>query len=184
MNAFEEVAVAIGRTSGLGIPWLIISVLAGPVAIAAPSVQAEDLLMKVIEVPQGDLLTARLSGRFVKLRLYGIDCPEPKQRYGREARRAVAGLVYGREVVARPKGKDESGRLLVEILFEGGRNLNHLLVQEGLAWLVTSTRPSPALVEIQERAQLEKRGLWQDPAPVPPWQWRASHPVKKKARAR
>ncbi len=184
MNAFEEEAVDLGRTGRLAFLWLMVSLLAGTVATAAPSVQAENLLMKVIEVPQGDLLTARLDGRFVKLRLYGIDCPEPKQRYGREARRAVAGLVYGREVVARPKGQDESGRLLVEIIFEGGRNLNQLLVQEGLAWLVSSTSPSPALVEMQERARLEKRGLWHDPAPVPPWQWRASHPVKKKARVR
>jgi endonuclease YncB( thermonuclease family) len=164
--------------------WLITALLAATILSTAPPAHAEDLLVKVVEVPQGDLLTARLNGKFVKLRLYGIDCPEPKQRYGREARRAVAGLVYGRDVVVHPKGKDESGRLLVEMLFEGGRNLNQLLVQEGLAWLVMSTLPETTLVEMQERAQLEKRGLWHDPAPVPPWQWRASHPATKKKKVR
>jgi endonuclease YncB( thermonuclease family) len=181
MSASEEGAVAIGKIKRLRC-WLTAAVFTVSVVSAAPYVHAEDLLVKVIEVPQGDLMTARLNGQFIKLRLYGVDCPEPKQRYGREARRAVAGLVYGRDVVVRLKGKDESGRLFVEMIFEGGRNLNQLLVQEGLAWLVTSTSPGPVLTEMQERAQLEKRGLWHDPSPIPPWQWRASHPVKKKRR--
>jgi endonuclease YncB( thermonuclease family) len=37
---------------------------------------------------------------------------------------------------------------------------------------VRYVRPDSPLLVIQDEARAAKRGLWQDPAPLAPWDWR------------
>ena len=53
------------------------------------------------------------------------------------------------------------------------QDLNRELIKEGLAWW--DRKPSPTnegLGQLEEIARAEKRGLWADPHPVPPWEWK------------
>jgi len=65
-----------------------------------------------------------------------------------------------------------------------GVDVNLQQVRAGLAWWYRQYRreQSPeqraAYEQTEADAREEQRGLWRDPSPVPPWQWRR----EKKAR--
>jgi endonuclease YncB( thermonuclease family) len=53
-------------------------------------------------------------------------------------------------------------------------NLNVVLVSAGLAWWYERYAPEDEILkDIQKNARLAKRGLWADPDPIPPWEWRS-----------
>ena len=62
-----------------------------------------------------------------------------------------------------------------------GRDIALDLIHDGLAWStippVTTepgdTHPYPVA---EAQARLERRGLWSDEAPIPPWEWRRRQP--------
>ncbi len=50
---------------------------------------------------------------------------------------------------------------------------NRELVKAGFAWWYRKYAPDDEMLEQLEReARRIKRGLWADPHPVPPWEWR------------
>ena len=60
---------------------------------------AESFPAHVVGVVDGDTLRViRREGGTIKVRLFGIDCPEKGQRHGKEARRLAHRLSYGRVV--------------------------------------------------------------------------------------
>lgn len=54
-----------------------------------------------------------------------------------------------------------------------GTNVNHALVKDGQCWWYRKYAPADTVLEVLERdAREAKKGLWVDPQPVPPWEWR------------
>lgn len=49
------------------------------------------------------------------------------------------------------------------------------MVQSGAAWVYEHYNTDNALADLQQEARSQKRGLWADPNPVPPWEWRHKH---------
>ena len=50
---------------------------------------------------------------------------------------------------------------------------NHTLVKDGWCWWYRKYAPEDTVMEELEKAAREaKKGLWADPQPVPPWEWR------------
>jgi endonuclease YncB( thermonuclease family) len=50
---------------------------------------------------------------------------------------------------------------------------NQELVKQGWCWWYRKYAPGDAVLEGSEKvARAAKRGLWVDPQPVPPWEWR------------
>lgn len=134
---------------------------------------AEGFAGRVVSVADGDTITVLRGREQVRVRLYGIDCPESEQPFGRRARQRTAELVFGRTVTVRAQGRDRYGRLLGWVELPGGGTLNELLVAEGLAWHYRRYAPREArLAQLEQEARAARRGLWQDPHPVPPWEWR------------
>ncbi len=41
-----------------------------------------------------------------------------------------------------------------------------------LAWAYTKYKPGPDIRAAESAARAEAAGLWSDPSPVPPWDWR------------
>jgi len=123
----------------------------------------------VHDVQSGD--SVRLSNG-ERVRLFGVDAPELTQPYGKEAREWLARRVEGMKVKLETQGRDTFGRQLV-VLVVNHRRINQELVGAGLAWWDSQEFPGEVDLErLQREAQQEKRGLWADPSPVPPWEFR------------
>jgi endonuclease YncB( thermonuclease family) len=55
----------------------------------------------------------------------------------------------------------------------GCTNVNHSLVKDGWCWWYRKYAPGNMLLEeLETRARASGVGLWADPHPVPPWEWR------------
>jgi len=132
----------------------------------------------VINTPDGDMLTVRKSGRGqVKIRLYGIDCPEKGQPYANDARRFAAGMVLRKAVTVKELTRDRGGHT-VALVFKGSRCLNEEIVKAGYAWIdrrrCQQRQPCSRWLRLEADARKKKKGLWKGNSPEPPWEWRNS----------
>lgn len=133
---------------------------------------------RVERVHDGDTVTcADERGASHKIRLVGIDAPESDQAYGGAARTALAAKVAGRAVRVDGRGHDQHGRLL-GTLFLDGRDINREMVAEGWAWVFGGFAPDDELVAVEAEARRLRRGLWADPRPQAPAEWRHAHPSR------
>ncbi len=166
---------AVGRLLRLGFLSFWVLLLA-----ASPVVQAESLRGRVTAVADGDTVTL-VDGEQIrhKIRLAGIDAPEARQPYGQLARRSLSEMVEGRWVQVYYDKSDRYGRLVGKIELEG-RDINLEQLRRGLAWHYKkyqneqSLSDQQAYAAAQEQAQSDQRGLWREPQPQPPWDYRAS----------
>lgn len=130
---------------------------------------------KVIHVADGDTITVRDSrDQKHKIRLYGIDCPESGQEYGKEATRHAARLADGREVRVVKYDKDRYGRIVGVVLVDGV-NVNQSLIENGYAWKYRQYCKESFCSDwrrLEKQARKARTGLWADERPVPPWEWR------------
>ena len=158
----------------------IMTGLALALLAACPTLSWADFSARVVTVHEGDRLTIRHDGRSQTIYLKGIDCPELKQPYGKQAKRAIAAYVGNRDVVVQGLMRDKQGRLLADVLLHDGRNVGHELLREGLAWWQKSASSDAGLEVIEELARAERKGLWSEPNPVPPWKWKAPKNTSRK----
>jgi len=133
---------------------------------------------EVTRVVDGDTIYISTEEGQVKIRLLGIDCPEKNQPYGDKATQFAYDMVMGKTITAiAEEGNvyDRYGRFLGNVLLEDGRNFNEELVRNGLAWHYKQYSNDPVLEELEEKAREEKKGLWAEENPMPPWEWRRMH---------
>jgi len=68
---------------------------------------------------------------------------------------------------------DRYKRIVAEIILPDGRNLNQEPVRAGMPWWYRQFAKGDAVLPgLEQEARAAKRGLWADPLPVPPWEWR------------
>ncbi|PTQ82137.1 endonuclease YncB(thermonuclease family) [Nitrosospira multiformis] len=145
--------------------------------------QAEILSGRVVKIADGDTLTVLdKSNRQHKIRLIGIDAPERKQPFGTVSRQNLADLVFGKEVAVEWHKQDRYQRVLGKVLLNG-QDVNLKQIKAGLAWHYTQYDKDLRLAdkrlyaEAQKAADLKGIGLWSDPSPVAPWDFRHNKPA-------
>lgn len=149
--------------------------------------QAETMRGIVIVVIDGDTVLfkpdhAHASGRvFLKIRLAGIDAPERDQPYGDVSTHELAVRVLNQRVTIVPVATDVYGRTIAHI-HVAGREVETELVQSGFVWAASRSRHTAGLALAQHQARQARRGLWQDASPMPPWEWRRTHPKENPGR--
>ena len=58
-------------------------------------------------------------------------------------------------------------------LLPDGTHVNHTLVKDGWCWWYRKYAPGDTGLEgLEKEAREGRKGLWADPQPVPPWEWR------------
>jgi endonuclease YncB( thermonuclease family) len=154
---------------------LALALLAG-----CPTLSWADFVARVVTVHEGDRLTIRHDGHNEMIHLKDIDCPELKQPYGKEAKQAIAAYVGNRDVVVQGLTRDKQGRVSAEVLLQDGRNVGRELLREGLAWWQRAASGDASLEEVEQLARAAGKGLWADPNPVPPWEWKAPKQTSRK----
>ncbi|MBA3031654.1 MAG: thermonuclease family protein [Gammaproteobacteria bacterium] len=153
----------------------LLLVLLCHVAIAAPSI----LDGRVVGIQDGDTLTL-IDAESIqhRIRLASIDAPEishgskkPGQPFGQRSKQTLSDLVYGREVRAVCETDDKYGRKVCTIMV-GSLNANLEQVRLGMAMVYRKYARDQAYFAAEGEAKEARRGLWADPNPIPPWEWR------------
>ena len=137
------------------------------------STYSAEIIGKVIGVSDGDTITVSDDmdqGKF-RIRLDKIDAPEKKQAFGNIAKQYLSSLVFGKKVSIRYKSIDHYGRIS-GIVFLDGTEINLQMVQNGYAWHYSHFDQTPAYIEAEKQARSKKKGLWQAPVPINPYQFR------------
>lgn len=135
-------------------------------------VQADDLQGKVVGVLDGDtieVLDAAKKPR--RIRLAEIDAPEKAQAFGQRSKQALSDLCFAKQARVRIVDQDRYGRAVGRVFCEG-QDANLSQVRQGMAWAYERYAKDPAILAAEREARAARRGLWADPNPVPPWQWR------------
>jgi endonuclease YncB( thermonuclease family) len=153
---------------------LFIALLCG----IALNVQAETFSAKVLVVMDGDTVLVLHAGHKEKIRLANIDAPEKAQPFGRQSRESLVELVGKQQVQIESKAVDQYGRTIGLIAVEG-RDINQEQVRRGMAWEYSHYHADKSYVALQSAAQQARLGLWSQPSPQAPWQWRKLHPSAK-----
>jgi micrococcal nuclease len=75
-----------------------------------------------------------------------------------------------KEVTLQTFGKDKYKRPLGDVFLPDGTNVNQELVKQGWCWWYRKYAPGDTVLEGLEKEA--RKGLWADPQPVPPREWR------------
>jgi len=124
----------------LSMRWQIAALLSSYLIALPRGGVADTTTGKVIGVSDGDTITYLFNDslpaarrRPKKVRLYGIDCPEMGQPFGKAAKQLTAELVFGKTVEVRPVAIDRYRRVVARVSVEG-QSLSEHLLRAGLAW--------------------------------------------------
>lgn len=134
----------------------------------------EPFVGDVTHVVDGDtLVITREDGSEVNVRLYGVDAPETKQAFGPSAKGYAQFLAEDRQVEVVPQDVDRYGRLVAEVILPDGRVLGREMVSAGLAWWYADFAPEAIVLgQLEQSARDGRAGLWCDPNPMAPWDFR------------
>lgn len=129
----------------------------------------------VVHVADGDTLSVRcdVAGgpRTFVVRLADIDAPEDGQAFGARSRRALVERCLRQPAAVEIRSSDTYGRAVARVGCNG-TDASAGQVSDGLAWVFDRYVRDRSLYRLQDAARSSRAGLWADPEPVPPWEWR------------
>ncbi len=130
----------------------------------------------VTRVSDGDTLWIAPTGGGAprKVRITGIDAPESCQRGGAAAGAALRAKVLRRPVQVATRALDEYRRELATVQLDG-QDLGAWLVMQGHAWSYRWRRDPGPYQREEQQARRAARGLFADPQPVNPREFRRTH---------
>ncbi|SYE94828.1 SNase-like micrococcal nuclease [Klebsiella pneumoniae] len=149
-----------------------LNALSFAVALLPATLCAAQIQGKVIRVLDGDTIEVLQERQPVRVRLLNIDAPEKKQPFGRWSTNQLKSLLAGQSVTVSYTQTDRYGRVLGRVVTANGTEANRQQVLKGAAWVYDRYNTDNSLPALQREAQTQKRGLWADNQPVPPWEWR------------
>lgn len=143
-----------------------------------PLTSHADIEGRVVAIQDGDTLTI-LDFFHVqhKVRLSGIDSPEKHQAFGNRAKESLSDCTFNKQVQIVGFKRDRYKRLLGTVKADGV-DCNLRQIQMGMAWHYKKYQKEQPEAERLTYAEQEsiaskrKIGLWSDPNPVPPWEYR------------
>ncbi|MEH6591883.1 MAG: thermonuclease family protein [Halioglobus sp.] len=146
-----------------------------------------DIEGRVVAVFDGDTIKVLTSDlQSFKIRLAGIDAPERDQAFGSASKQHLAAMVAGQQVRVESIKHDRYGRILAKVWVRPADcaacgktlNTNHAQILDGMAWWYRyyaedqSEEDRGRYESAEQEARARKWGLWADPDPMPPWDWR------------
>jgi endonuclease YncB( thermonuclease family) len=142
--------------------------------------QTRELYGRVVDITDGDTVKLlKEDNTTVKIRVANIDCPERKQPFSTKAKQFTSDAIFSKRVKIQVLKTDRYGRLVANIIYDGGLNLCEELLKAGMAWHYKRYSKDKYLQKLENVARLKKVGLWQDPKAVAPWEWRRKGYKKK-----
>ncbi|MBF6645659.1 thermonuclease family protein [Chryseobacterium indologenes] len=128
---------------------------------------------RVIKISDGDTITVLIDGKQQKkLRLAEVDCPEKGQPFGKNAKQFTSNQVFGKTVTFIETTTDRYGRSIAKVYYDQDKYLSKELIKAGMGWWYYPYSKDLSLGKLQENAQRNKTGLWQDVHAISPWEYR------------
>ncbi|MGH9927791.1 MAG: thermonuclease family protein [Pyrinomonadaceae bacterium] len=163
------------RKTNLPLLIRVFFLLALPLAVFS-SGSAASLEGKVMEVVDGEDIVVLSQGHLVKIKLVGAASPELNQSYAGIARQHLADLVLNKYVVVRYWSLRDA-YIVGQVLLQSA-DIGAQMIRDGVSWYNKADAASLSELErevyqaSEDTARRERRGLWQDESPVPPWDFR------------
>lgn len=140
-----------------------------------------DFSGKVVRISDGDTITVLDSrNQQQRIRFNQIDAPESSQAFGQKSRQNIS-YIHNQYVYVVEDSKDRYGRTLGTVyLMQNGKppvlnfrnSVNFKQVKDGYAWVYRQYVKDQSLLNDENTARAYKRGLWADPNPIAPWDYR------------
>lgn len=139
---------------------------------------SKEISGRVIDVMNGDTIIIRdAQQKEHRIYLYGIDAPELNQPDGKEARAYLDRLLFARTYQARVviEARTKNGNIIgtvyaAEQNSDQYADINGMMVMAGYAW--ASQHSGKRYRAVEQIARNRKIGLWANPKPLTPWDWR------------
>ncbi len=155
-------------------------------AVGAPFAPASAIYLpnrytgKVVSVTDGDTIDVALApnGMVRAVRLQGIDAPEHGQAFGSQSTQHLSKMLWGKTVRLDCENERSYGRLICKVILPNGEDADLDQVKAGMAWHYKqyedeqSPADRTAYAAAECAAMKAKIGLWSDPHPVQPQDFR------------
>lgn len=153
---------------------------------AVSTAAQQTLIGRVVRIADGDTITVLDSSNTQhRIRLGGIDAPESKQDFGTQSKKSLSSMVFGKDVTVVYEKTDQYGRLVGKVLLDG-KDVNLEQVRAGMAWHYKeyereqSSEDRELYGRAEDEARSARRGLWADPNPVEPGEFRKQERQERK----
>lgn len=135
---------------------------------------------RAVRILDGDTFEILVKGNTTyKIRLTDIDAPEKKQDFGYVAKQQLAAYIFGREVKVVYEKLDRNKRILGHV-YMGTEDINLKMIEAGMAWHFKKYSHNERFAWAEKQARNRKKGLWIQPDPLAPWDYRAKRNNKAK----
>lgn len=133
---------------------------------------------RVVGVEDGDTITVLDSSNANhRIRLQGIDAPEKDQAFGTRSGQNLSQVIFNKVVTIEWSKHDRYGRIVGKVRL-GSQDVCLEQIKAGMAWhykyYEVEQKPDDrqAYADAEIVARAGEVGLWIDPFPIPPWDFR------------
>jgi micrococcal nuclease len=139
---------------------------------------ADTITGKVVHVEDGDTITILNNQTEHKIRFADIDAPEtakrgkPGQPFGQASKKYLNELCAGKTVTVEFDPQNISYDRKIGTVYLNKHSINQHMIEVGLAWHYRQYSNSKLLLDLETKARTSKTGLWEDPDPIAPWEFR------------
>lgn len=149
---------------------LIAACITLALSVCSLSIQAFEA--KVVGIKDGDTIVVFDGKTSTTIRIAAIDAPEKSQAFGTAAKQAMSSLCFGKTATVKSLDTDRYGRTVADV-FCAGKNAGDWMVYNGFAWVYDRYASGHTqYYQSQKLAREQRKGLWQDANPTPPWAYR------------
>lgn len=126
---------------------------------------------KAVTIIDGDTFEMLIDEKPVRVRLRAIDCPERMQHYYQQSKDGLSELIHNKTVRVEVTGKDRFNRIIGDVYLNNSF-VNATMIERGLAWHFVRYSDDPKLAALETEARKKGIGIWSNPNPVAPWEFR------------
>lgn len=130
---------------------------------------------KVIRVSDGDTILIQSGSQKIRVRMYGIDAPELKQKYGEESKKYLEKRIMDKNVDIKVINQDQYGRKVGKVFYKN-KDINLEMLETGNAWFYEyHAKHEKDYRKAFKNAKEQRLGLWKDKNPQNPRNFRLDH---------
>ena len=123
----------------------------------------------------GDSIVVKQNSALNKIRLRYIDAPELSQDHGKESKKFLQNQLLDKSVLVYTEYNDRYGRQLADIYIHNDKEsiyINAKMIKSGNAWVYKTYRSNSYLINLENHAKVNNKGLWSNNDPVETWVYR------------